>query len=858
MIRKRSRLSNHRFWIPICFACVLLVSLSVKAQQEKDALPQAEAGTLEIPVEIEARKIDSQPGHTHYDRETIEAMPTGDGHLSDLLRLNPAVDFARESDLSSNSAVMRPGEISIHGHEFYQNLFLIDGIDTSSDLNPADATDTWSTPSLVQPHGGSSPQGYYVDAELLESVEVYDSNISAEHGGFTGGVVSANLKAYDGKDSYKLRYGLKRDEWEEFHHANEEDLRASDFYNAVYTPNYNKPNFGFSMQKGITENIGLTLSASRRMSAFSQKYEKNYHIDRKEFQSIEYDDRIDNVLGRLDTTWKENKVGLSFRYAKRRHDGLTSTTYDGGFEKDHDGYGLTGDFEGALGPGRLEIKLGFDELTDELDSESNLFTFHEYAEGSIEESQYEGAFGDSEQSQKRFSLKPKWTMNSQQFQGLEHHISVGGELRHTRSFYERPNDITFTQYWCLADNGRNGCVDMDGDGASSTGDEYLNRISNYYAGKVNLTYDEIALYIEDRIPFHNWQFNLGLRLDRNSFLDNTDVAPRFSLEWDVFGNDKSRMIAGANRYYGRSFMRYKLNDAVYGWRDSTQFNRDGSVRRITEYDNRTGAADLDTPYSDEWMLGWTQVLGPITGRFQYVDREGKDGVSRVLVNCRRNPDHNTIYDCDDSDGTSDDRKYFYTNDGRSSTQSATLELTNTRPLKLGGTQTTFTLALNYKDTNNNRQSDDGYDEQIDEEQIYYKGRLISLDDLPAWDYNIPFGTRLFTVTRIPAWNLKWSNFINLRRGGTIARDSGDDCDDSDIDYCEGEHDIYEDFDFDNLWTVDSEIVWSPQLWENGNGYMRVEIKNLLDDKVDTNSSRFSTTKRYTSGRVFWAEWGVNF
>ena len=82
-----------------------------------------------------------------------------------------------------NSAVLRPAEISIHGQPFYQNAFLIDGMDATNDLNPADAEDIWSTPSLVQPHGGSSPQGYYVDTNLLESIVVYDSNVPAEFGG---------------------------------------------------------------------------------------------------------------------------------------------------------------------------------------------------------------------------------------------------------------------------------------------------------------------------------------------------------------------------------------------------------------------------------------------------------------------------------------------------------------------------------------------------------------------------------------------------------------------------------------------------------------------------------------------------
>lgn len=844
-------------------------ALAEEQSASSDAEPQAEEqqaddDALRVPVDVEARPIDPQPGRARYGEETIAAAPTGEGHLADLLRLNPAVDFAREGDLSANTAVMRPGEISFHGEPFYQNLFLIDGTDTVNDLNPGDATDIWRTPSLVQPHGGSSPQGYYVDVDLLENVQVYDSNVPAEYGGFTGGVVASELKRYDGEDSFTLRYGLKRDEWESFHvdtdETGEPDIGGADYYSARYTPDYFKPTIGIALQRGIG-GAGITLSASRRNSRFAQEYEKRYHIGRRETQHIRYEDQVDNVLGRMVHAWGANDVSLSVRFARRRHDGLTSTTYDGAFVKTHDGHGMTAEWTRPLADGELQLQVGFDQLGDSLDSDSDMFTFHEFAEGSDLDSQYEGAYGDSAQAQTRFSVKPKWTSTFARGDGVQHALKVGGELRRSQSFYERPADVVFHRYDCHRDNGRNGCRDMDGDGVSSPGDEYLSRLVTYYAGKVNLDYSEAAFYIGDQIRIGRWQFNVEARADRNSFLGNFNVAPRFSAEWDVRGNDATRLIAGVNRYYGRSFFRYQLNDAIYGWRDQIQYNRDGSVRREFTYDNRTGAADLKTPYSDEWMIGWTQAFDSLTTRLQLVNRAGKDGVSRVLVDCDRNPRHMARYDCDDSDGTLDDGKYFYTNDGRHSTRSATLHVASARSLRLGPTDTSLEISLSMKDSESNRQNDDAYDARIDEDPVHYKGELVALANLPAWDYNIPFGMRVFTVTRVPAWNLTWSNFLNLRRGGTIARDSGDDCDDADVDYCDGDYDIYEDFDFDNLWTLDAKVVWAPvwlERFERLNGRLKLTISNLLDDTVDINSSRSGTRRRFTSGRLFFAELELRF
>ena len=59
---------------------------------------------------------------------------------------------------------------------------------------------------------------------------------------------------------------------------------------------------------------------------------------------------------------------------------------------------------------------------------------------------------------------------------------------------------------------------------------------------------------------------------RDSALGNVDVSPRISVQRDLFGDDRTTLIAGVNRYYGRSFFRYALSDAISGWRDSTQFN----------------------------------------------------------------------------------------------------------------------------------------------------------------------------------------------------------------------------------------------------------------------------------------------
>lgn len=833
--------------VALTVMCGTLVSQDDQAEEETDSTDETESTRL-IEIDVEATPIEVTPGETTYSEETIEKSPTGEGNLADLLRLNPNVDFSRESNLSAGTASLRPDEISIHGQEFYQNLFLIDGSDATNDLNPANSMDVWRTPSLVAPHGGSSPQGYYIDVDLLEKVEVYDSNIPVEYGGFTGGVVSSDLKSYGGENNVSFKWGLQKDEWESFH-VSEDDISSADRYSAVYTPDYEKSNYSLSLQWGFQGgDDGITLGITNRHSTFAQQFED----DTDTVRLLDYEDNIRNVVGKLNMTiFGGQKITMSFRSTSRTHDGLTSTNYTGRFEKEHNGIGYTVSTAYALGNGEMDVHFSFDQLSDVLDSSTSYFSYHEHLENSGM-SRYEGAFGDSEQQQTRWSFKPKWTRGPIGSDGFlsSHQLTLGGEIKMTTSFYKRPEDILFENFWCVRDNGREGCQDQDGDGVSSAGDEYLQSRSHWFAGEVDVSYEEVSAYFEDKFaigdPSGSSAINvtLGLRTDWESYLENFNFSPRISATRQLFDGT---IVSGLSRYFGRSFFRYELNDAIYGWREiylnlTRPRGRAGEEVPCSDtdfvncthrtFDDRSGRSDLDTPYSDEWMIGWSTTAFAIDTSVQFVSRESKKGVSR---------------------SRDDDGKYFYTNDGRSSTRSVSASFINSQPYLFGISETTLSLSVSYKDSESNRQDDGGYDDDLDQELIYYQGSLISAEELPAWDYNVPFGIGFFTTTRFPVWDITWTNHFNNRQGGTIARDTRENYMDPNTGMS---HDIYEDFEFDGLLTVNSKISWNGRISDRFSGFINFEINNLFDEVVDR--SRFDTRRRFTQGRRFWIEVGVDF
>ena len=165
----------------------------------------------------------------------------------------------------------------------------------------------------------------------------------------------------------------------------------------------------------------------------------------------------------------------------------------------------------------------------------------------------------------------------------------------------------------------------------------------------------------------------------------------------------------------------------------------------------------------------------------------------------------------------------------------------------------YDIGLSYRDTTTNRQDDGGYDDQLEVDLIRYHGELIPPSLLPAWDYNIPVGIRGGASMEFPDIGLTWSHFLNYKRGGTIARDSREDW----LDPATGiEYDIYEDFEFDDLVTLDWKFDWSRPITDSSELFIRLQVHNVFDEVAD--SSLFDSRRRYNKGRRFWVEFGASF
>lgn len=97
----------------------------------------------------------------------------------------------------------------------------------------------------------------------------------------------------------------------------------------------------------------------------------------------------------------------------------------------------------------------------------------------------------------------------------------------------------------------------------------INGWPGQYANKMTVTQGKIAfdtrswaLYLQDEMHYKRLTVRPGIRVDGDNYMNQVTFAPRLATELDVFGDGKTRLTAGANRYYGRNLYAYRLRDGV--------------------------------------------------------------------------------------------------------------------------------------------------------------------------------------------------------------------------------------------------------------------------------------------------------
>ena len=158
-------------------------ALELSANVRSDAVlePTATEAILVTGQATEAQK--TAVHETSLDYEKVQALPIGRS-IDQIASLAPAV--------TTNTP--NAGQLKINGGFAYDNVFLVDGAD-------------------IDDHYFATPTNALVIEEAIQETQVLTSNISAEYGRFSGGVVNAITKSGGNQYHGSFRVDFSNDDW---------------------------------------------------------------------------------------------------------------------------------------------------------------------------------------------------------------------------------------------------------------------------------------------------------------------------------------------------------------------------------------------------------------------------------------------------------------------------------------------------------------------------------------------------------------------------------------------------------------------------------------------------------------------
>lgn len=656
------------------------------------------------PVVVHATSIES--GVTTIEGADLELMPSATGSITEALKGMSQIQYDYQGQSSLTVGEIAPPRISISGAKPYENNFMIDGMSVTNTLNPSGLDDVRS--AVVLTVGGGDTTVFY-DTDLIESIQVYSSNVPAQYGGFVGGVVDAKLRK-PVTDRWRFSVSGRYTEDSLF------DLRDVDEESREHD---NQPRFtiyraGLSAEGPINDQVSLLLSYSRHHSSIP--------LTRITSDGSEYKDsqkRVnENYFARLSLQpHNELNINLDITYAPYRARRWDHAFRDSEWDIENRSWRFATQADYSLGAGVLTAKAALAQHGFSRDSKTS-FRY------SGPDDTY-GGLGDAENRTREAAA-------SLSFSSTDHYLENGN-----------------VSYAAGVDYGYKH-IDMWNEGTE---------IHSVTATRRTIqTYEEISQsghnsnlggYGQFELAWYRLMVRPGIRIDYDRFSGNTDISPRFKSEYDLFGNRVLCLGVGANRYYGQhlsayAFRRYRpANTQRYDIQaDGSEIPKDPSVG-----DSRFYSSDgLSTPYSDE-------ISGEISGSVF-----GFDYSFSVLQRKHKNQ---LISKTDDRSS------YYLTNDGNSEYREISFSIQHDIRLASPGSHR---LALNVSKSRTNSfngyyNSDVytgltllGYDYNYD--TVFFNGKYMSRAEMPAENFNSPWiltlstnskffddHLRLYTVTR---------------------------------------------------------------------------------------------------------------
>lgn len=746
--------------------------------------------------------------------DEISKTPTSNGNITDYLRSNPHIRYENSDQDGFQRGEIKPENISINGADPNQTAYFVDNVNINNELT-ADS-DIFDGSMQVVP-GISHTQAYFFDATMLSKVEVQDSNISASLGGFMGGAVIAKTKQYSGTDSIKLKYRTTNSSWAKMEAGDSvqkilKQVRPDLVGVAELQPKYNKQTFNILAEKRLNDNLGMVFGYSRRTSSieqnrligFDQNANNKAQLDKQNHQRLS-----DNLLLNFNWTPQEKeRIELGLRYSNYKELKYFQENINNNVSDYHQALGTTLAWVHSFDSGVWTNTLAYDRFKDKRKSSSNSVettsVLDEYYEALYNFEK--GGHGNSRLTQDNLHFSTEYVMDPFYLASTEHSVSIGGIYQATKYQFYRPQDV----------HSKITLSTLQSDGSMNI---FSSDKSTTPKGRVKTSYQNIAIYAEDLIKWRKFEFRPGIRIERNDYLKNNNIAPRFVARYRPW--DNTGFTLGLNRYYGRSFAPLKLaNDILKLNNDSTRQHQNFS--------------SLKSPYADELSLSFDQNMGNLALKLGYIHRDNKN---RIIL--KRGKIVGGI------------KKNSYINGRPFGVDIYTFQLNNIEPWKLG--KTYWTTSLGFDWLNTKRADGEEFDlnklVSLDGKLMTYREMLRQVNsNTEDWI------ARLGIDMTIPDYDITWSNKVYMkapiRRYDLIDSDNDDDIP------------RYRSYHYGRHTQWDSSIRWQPTIRGKHSVYLQVDILNVLNktrkNKVATAISTGDEYGVYTPGREFWLEVGYQF
>lgn len=815
----------------------VVTPLSVMAQDQPDDLSSAETLPellITAPVTNPGGVGETGSGEHVFGQDYIEQFGSSDGSLEGVLKLIPGIQFGEDSESVEGLTDLKPESISISGGRFYENRFVVDGLGNSNRLDPASDSDGAGIDGI-----GGHEQALFLDADLIGELRVYDSNVPASYGGFTGGVVDATTRRAGSKAEGKLSVSGTRSQWAEFRtYTRDWDPESGGLPPSPPSePEYERYRANFHYSSPLTNSVGLMTSVSQ---AYSETPDVTLGKTRNRVQ------RNQNVLLKLSSELGSRSVlDISATYAPFENEGYLTDVKSSDYIVEGGGYSLKAGYD-YLGEGvEHEIDLGWTQSVNNREAPNGYYSWENTRsrqwgrEADVGLSR-EGGYGDLEMIQESTSLAYRVKTLPIAIGPLEVHHQAGAEVGQSSYRYDR--DETLFVYDNAVINSEVQCRGVAEDCVQK--EQYFAGRRVYDADDVTVRLKEAALHAESTMGWRRLSGTLGLRYDYNDFLKNHDVAFRSRATLDVFGDASTRVIAGYNRYYGAALLTYKLREArapfYREYRGTEQNIVSDWERESGQGDYRYVFDDVKTPFSDEQTIGVEQTLFGGLMTFKVVKRDNQDEFSRTETE------------------TQDDgyRYFIMNNEGRSEYLGISLgwnAVYGNTLLSIHGTWS--------ETETNNADYDDPIDDMSASEFVSYKGERVPYGDLDILrsDFNRPIVVNVGLSHR---FSDQLSAFANARYRGdydqikrTNQEVEGDLIDSGSGEVIRERLTVYEDEERKATLLFDLGVDYRIPLVRDSVLVAGLEVKNALNDRVHTVSEGESGVE---PGRQLWLSLGLNF